>query len=74
MEEYLKRAEELKESVVGNFEHSTNIQDCELVEWLIEQAKKAHYYEKALREIADANVDTPFSRHLISHARRTINY
>lgn len=46
----------------------------EEMDWLVEQAEKAEKYEKALKEIADANVDTPFSRHLILHARRTIDY
>lgn len=44
------------------------------VDWLIEQAEKAERYEVALKEIADNNVDTPFARPLILHARRTIDY
>ncbi|WP_346234518.1 hypothetical protein MKY04_12695 [Lysinibacillus telephonicus] len=49
MEKYLERAEELKESVAGNYEHSTDIQDCELVEWLIKQAEKAQLLEQQLK-------------------------
>lgn len=51
MEKYMQRAEELKESVTGNYEHSTDIQDYELVQWLIEQAKKAGQYEKSLNVV-----------------------
>ena len=36
--QYLKRAEELLQSVKGNYEHSTEIQDEELVEWLIKES------------------------------------
>ena len=35
---YIKRAEELLQSVKGNYEHSTDIQDEELVEWLIKES------------------------------------
>lgn len=38
-EKYLERADELLSYVEGNWEHSTDIQDEELVEWLIAEAK-----------------------------------
>ncbi len=50
MKEYLKRAKELKESVTGNYEHSTNIQDEELVDWLIKQAEKVERYENIIAQ------------------------
>lgn len=36
--QYLKRAEELAQNVKGNYEHSTDIQDEELVGWLIKES------------------------------------
>lgn len=39
MEDYFKRAEELKESLTGNYEHSASIQDYELVQWLISKSR-----------------------------------
>lgn len=46
----------------------------ESANYVDELEEKVEKYEKALREIAESNEDTPFSRHLIFHARRTINY
>lgn len=56
MDKYLKRAEELKESVVGNYEHSTNIQDYELVEWLIEQAETLQKIKEEAQEMYDEDI------------------
>lgn len=41
-------------------------------EWLLEQAEKVERYEKVLKEIADCNEDTPFARHIVLLARRTV--
>lgn len=47
------------------------------VSWLIRTLKetneKAERYEKALKEIADSNEDTPFARHIILFARRNLD-
>jgi hypothetical protein len=33
---------------------------------------KAERYERALKKISESNEDTPFARHIVLHARRTI--
>lgn len=48
-EEYLKymeRADELRQFVELNYEHSTDIQDVAVVDWLIEQAEKLRELKK----------------------------
>lgn len=55
LNKYMKRAKELKSSVMGNFEHSTEIQDEELVDWLIEQAEKV---QKIEFEIDNSDIST----------------
>lgn len=49
MEKYLVRAQELKSAVEDNYEHSTDIQDGELMDWLIEQSKKVEHLEETVR-------------------------
>jgi len=50
LDKYLERARELKESVIGNYEHSTDIQDAQLVDWLIAQAERFKELEQILLE------------------------
>ena len=56
-EEYLERANELLSYVDGNWEHSTTIQDTELVEWLIRESKNNYItnaeFKNTLKELLD---------------------
>ncbi|MFY0519345.1 hypothetical protein ACOMCU_16180 [Lysinibacillus sp. UGB7] len=57
MDNYLERAEELKSSVEGNYECTTDIQDEQLVEWLIEQAVTLQKIKDEAQEMYDEEIN-----------------
>lgn len=48
---YFERANELLESLEGSYEHSTEIQDDDLVEWLIDQSKELSNIKRLLNDM-----------------------